>query len=226
MGSTRFRIAPALSSVLAALGTLQLRAVGILNRVDPLVSASNLYLGICMTRSRDIVALTVRAVGWGLWGLLGRDASGCVPPRPPRAVHGHLSSLKPLGNAAMASSPLPASEVVLVSGTLSHSHQATLTPPTPRLRPLISSEAATATPKRLVPGMLRRCSWRWSLPKPGERPLLASFTSQFGGPLRSQGATWPRHTSEGVGLEAGLGEVRTCSNPQARSCGGRPVCGR
>ena len=44
MGSTRFRILPALSSVLAALGTLQLRAVGILNRVDPLVSASNLYL--------------------------------------------------------------------------------------------------------------------------------------------------------------------------------------
>ena len=44
MGSTRFRIPPALSSVLAALGMLQLRAVGILNGVDPLVSASNLYL--------------------------------------------------------------------------------------------------------------------------------------------------------------------------------------
>ena len=44
MGSTRFRIPPALSNVLAALGTLQLRAGGILNRVDPLVSASNLYL--------------------------------------------------------------------------------------------------------------------------------------------------------------------------------------
>ena len=44
MGSTRFRIPPALSSVLAVLGTLQLRAVGILNRVDPLVSASNLYV--------------------------------------------------------------------------------------------------------------------------------------------------------------------------------------
>ena len=46
MGSTQFRIPPALSSVLAALGTLQLRAVGILNRVDPLVSASNLYIYI------------------------------------------------------------------------------------------------------------------------------------------------------------------------------------
>ena len=44
MGSTRFRNPPALSSVLAALGTLQLRAVGFLNRVDPLVSASNYYL--------------------------------------------------------------------------------------------------------------------------------------------------------------------------------------
>ena len=40
----RFRNPPALSSVLAALGTLQLRAVGFLNRVDPLVSASNYYL--------------------------------------------------------------------------------------------------------------------------------------------------------------------------------------
>ena len=53
MGSTRFRIPPALSSVLAALGTLQLRAVGILNRVDPLVSASNLYLEIINNESHD-----------------------------------------------------------------------------------------------------------------------------------------------------------------------------
>ena len=44
MGSMRFRIPPALSSVLAALGTLQLRAVGILNHVDPLVSSSNYYI--------------------------------------------------------------------------------------------------------------------------------------------------------------------------------------
>ena len=43
MGSTRFRNPPAPSSVLAALGTLQLGAVGFLNRVDPLVSASNYY---------------------------------------------------------------------------------------------------------------------------------------------------------------------------------------
>ena len=40
----RFRIPPALSSVLAVLRTLQLRAVGILNRVHPLVSPSNLYI--------------------------------------------------------------------------------------------------------------------------------------------------------------------------------------
>ena len=46
-GSTWFRIPPALSSVLAALGTLQLRAVGILNYVDPLVSSSNYYIGVC-----------------------------------------------------------------------------------------------------------------------------------------------------------------------------------
>ena len=45
MGTTRFRIPPALSSVLAALGTLQPRAVGILNRVVPLVSSPNYYLG-------------------------------------------------------------------------------------------------------------------------------------------------------------------------------------
>ena len=46
MGSTQFRIPPALSCVLAALGTLQLRVGGILNRVDPLVSASNLHVYI------------------------------------------------------------------------------------------------------------------------------------------------------------------------------------
>ena len=44
MGSTRFRNPPALSSVLAALGMLQLRAIGFLNHIDPLVSASNYYI--------------------------------------------------------------------------------------------------------------------------------------------------------------------------------------
>ena len=44
MGSTRFRNPQALSSALASLGTLQPRAFGFLNRVDPLVSASNYYL--------------------------------------------------------------------------------------------------------------------------------------------------------------------------------------
>ena len=44
MGYTWFRIPPALSSVLAVLVMLQLRAVGILNHVDPLVSSSNYYL--------------------------------------------------------------------------------------------------------------------------------------------------------------------------------------
>ena len=43
MGSTRFRNPQALSSALASLGTLQPRAFGFLNCVDPLVSASNLY---------------------------------------------------------------------------------------------------------------------------------------------------------------------------------------
>ena len=40
IGTTRFRIPPALSSILA-LGTLQSRAVGILNRIDPLVPLAN-----------------------------------------------------------------------------------------------------------------------------------------------------------------------------------------
>ena len=44
MGSARFRNPQALSSALASLGTLQPRAFGFLNRVDPLVSASNLYI--------------------------------------------------------------------------------------------------------------------------------------------------------------------------------------
>ena len=44
MGSTLFRDPQARSSALAALGTPQPRAFGSLNRVDPLDSASNLYL--------------------------------------------------------------------------------------------------------------------------------------------------------------------------------------
>ena len=44
MGSTRFRNPQALSSTLASLGTLQPRAFGFLNRIDPLVSVSNYYI--------------------------------------------------------------------------------------------------------------------------------------------------------------------------------------
>ena len=44
MGSTLFRDPQARSTALAALGSLQHRAVGSLNRVDALHSASNLYL--------------------------------------------------------------------------------------------------------------------------------------------------------------------------------------
>ena len=45
MGSTLFRDPQARSSALAALGTLQPRAFGSLNRVDPLDSVSNYYIG-------------------------------------------------------------------------------------------------------------------------------------------------------------------------------------
>ena len=44
MGSTLFRDPQARSSALAPLGTPQPRAFGSLNRVDPLDSASNLYI--------------------------------------------------------------------------------------------------------------------------------------------------------------------------------------
>ena len=44
MGSTLFRDPQARSSALAALGTLQPRAFGSLNRVDPLDSVSNYYI--------------------------------------------------------------------------------------------------------------------------------------------------------------------------------------
>ena len=44
MGSTVFRNPQTLSSPLAALGSLQPRALRFLNAVDPLVSVSNLYL--------------------------------------------------------------------------------------------------------------------------------------------------------------------------------------
>ena len=43
MGSTVFRNPRALSSALAALGTLQPRALGFLNTVDPLDTVSNSY---------------------------------------------------------------------------------------------------------------------------------------------------------------------------------------
>ena len=43
-GSTVFRNPQALSSALAALGTLQPRAFRFLNTVDPLVSVSNYYI--------------------------------------------------------------------------------------------------------------------------------------------------------------------------------------
>ena len=69
MGSTRFRIPPALSSVLAALGTLQLRAGGILNRVDPLVSASNLYI------YRENVALKSQVWGSLTLAQLGEEST-------------------------------------------------------------------------------------------------------------------------------------------------------
>ena len=44
MGSTLFRDPQAQSSALAALGSLQPRAFGSLNRVDPLDSVSNYYI--------------------------------------------------------------------------------------------------------------------------------------------------------------------------------------
>ena len=51
MGSTLFRDPQARSSALAALGTLQPRALGSLNRVDPLDSVSNYYIDFwCIVR--------------------------------------------------------------------------------------------------------------------------------------------------------------------------------
>ena len=44
MGTKRFSNPQALSSALAALGTLQPRAIGLLNRLVPLVLASNYYI--------------------------------------------------------------------------------------------------------------------------------------------------------------------------------------
>ena len=44
MGSTVFRNSRALSSALAALGTLQARALGFLITVDPLDTVSNCYI--------------------------------------------------------------------------------------------------------------------------------------------------------------------------------------
>ena len=51
MGSTLFRDPQARSSALAAYGTLQPRALGSLNRVDPLDSVSNYYI---ISRSANV----------------------------------------------------------------------------------------------------------------------------------------------------------------------------
>ena len=64
MGSTLFRDPQARSSALAALGTPQPRAFGSLNRVDPLDSASNLYIdtakfNVITNRSPRLCELTI-----------------------------------------------------------------------------------------------------------------------------------------------------------------------
>ena len=51
MGSTLFRDPQARSSALAALGTLQPRALGSLNHVDPLDSVSNYYVAVSSTHT-------------------------------------------------------------------------------------------------------------------------------------------------------------------------------
>ncbi len=63
MGSTVFRNPRALSSALAALGTLQPRALGFLNTVDPLDTVSNCYIvcGGCLPRDELVEALSGRS---------------------------------------------------------------------------------------------------------------------------------------------------------------------
>ena len=61
MGTTQFRIPPALSSILAALGTIQPRAVRILNRVVPLVSLPNYYKYVTKVTIQLATNLTIAA---------------------------------------------------------------------------------------------------------------------------------------------------------------------
>ena len=67
MGSTVFRNPRALSSALAALGTLQPRALGFLNTVDPLDTVSNCYIDstvetLCIVSSGHEVLACMHAV--------------------------------------------------------------------------------------------------------------------------------------------------------------------
>ena len=66
MGTKRFSNPQALSSALAALGTLQPRAFGLLNHLVPLVLASNYYVGSltylftpCMECCGDVSCLRI-----------------------------------------------------------------------------------------------------------------------------------------------------------------------
>ena len=60
MGTKRFSNPQALSSALAALGTLQPRAFGLLNRLVPLVLASNYYLVTYCSYTKINVATFIR----------------------------------------------------------------------------------------------------------------------------------------------------------------------
>ena len=75
MGSTVFRNPRALSSALAALGTLQPRALGFLNTVDPLDTVSNCYLAnvaqqFVITRVNPPMPLILTSRSETLWWLV------------------------------------------------------------------------------------------------------------------------------------------------------------
>ena len=96
MGSTVFRNPRALSSALAVLGTLQPRALGFLNTVDPLDTVSNCYIDLKMhimcfikdaelhyhyrmhKRYNDIIVHLILAIQYASYNK-GRKATGVVP---------------------------------------------------------------------------------------------------------------------------------------------------
>ena len=98
MGSTLFRDPQARSSALAALGSLQTQAFGSLNRVDPLDSVSNYYMGPLALIKRAYFRMYTRISRFTRWSSKGEAQCHISNlhsdnKRKTSSIHPHLGTL-------------------------------------------------------------------------------------------------------------------------------------